>query len=420
MPVEHDPLTQIVNVHWEEERSGFLYSGADGMFGSSDGIEWHQNKKGVAAATLAFVDDVWVAFGRRNGEAWRSTDGATSWTPIPNAPALIQVVAMKPTGGKQGVFAGWKEDDDTGDGQIYVSKDLGKSWQLAKTIISSWPAGIYEIPGPSGPIIINLTGYEIINGISSGGGALFVCTIWGSSQFHTGDGKIYSSITGDSFSEQTVFGPGTENFPDPTLTVPRPTDGFATSAVAYDGKTKIYMATGLRQRTEAGEAFYDMIYTTSSSPSFGEGHGTSLVSRQYPATLRTVGAASGGDGVHIGAFSISQYSLTGAFIEGSINVVFIPGAAQLLLSGFGGTITSICFKSDSEESTEGSTDEGDTGIFACCAFASTLNGGVYIARAGQNVHNTHSGTAFGTAPNIFRPCGEVAVGNIDFLESSTA
>ena len=131
MPFAQDILTRINKVHWASKEQ-FLYSGDDGMFGSSNGESWKKADHSVPAISLAWMDDVWVGCGT-DGSVWRSEDGAQNWSLIDGAPKFVEIVSMRPKGtdehGKPrpGVFAGWLRSEDSDDDFVYTSQDLGKN-----------------------------------------------------------------------------------------------------------------------------------------------------------------------------------------------------------------------------------------------------------------------------------------------------
>ena len=401
MPFEHDPFTQIVNVQWGEGLH-FLYSGADGMFGSEDGQTWKKATSSVPAGSLAFVDDVWVAAG--SSGCWRSDDGAESWQAV-GAPAFYQVVAMKPKGvgpdgePKQGVFAGWLEDESGDNHIVYTSHDLGKTWSEALTL----------------PTTVDENGDQSIRGLSGCGGALFVCTRWSSSIFHHGDGNIYASLDGHSFSSQTVFGPGSTILPGDPDQFPR--KGFSATAVGYDAKTKTYIAIGGKEIIPAfGTQESYLIYTLAGSPSFGSGDGTVAASATQSHGgdfLSVTNSAAGGDSKHVTGLSLFHNAVDGSFVSGALQACFIPGSPETtenMGDHAGGFIGSFCFKPDvEEEATDGEPVSGE-GTFACVAFGASLSGGVYVD-AGTSGHfiKTHSGQMIPNAGSA------IAVGTVGFL-----
>jgi len=405
MPVAQDPFQQIVNVQWGEGLQ-FLYSGADGMFGSQDGQDWKKAETSEPAASLAFVDDVWIGAGP--GGCWRSDDGAKTWQSV-GAPAFNQVAAMKPKGvgpdgePRQGVFAGWIEDESGDNNIVYSSHDLGKTWGVALVIPTDGGAD---------------DGFERINGLSGCGGAFFVCTNYKRETFHAGDGKIYSSRDGYNFSAATAFGPGSTILPGDPDQFPR--KSFGARAVGYDPKTKTYIAIGDKEIIPAlGTQESYLVYTISNAPSFGESEGAVAAS----ATQSTSGefilvgnSAAGGDGKHVAGLSRIHYGIGGAYVSGDLQACFIPGSPETVLSmgaSAGGFIGSFCFKPDvEEEETDGETTSG-AGAFACVAFGVDGNGGVYID-SGTSGHftRTHGGQGISDGGAIR---GAVAVGTVGFL-----
>lgn len=409
MPFEHDPFTHIINVQWEEGVGfAFLYSGADGMFGSSDGQTWERAPSSKPAVSLAFVDEVWVGCGPAG--CWRSDDGVKTWQAV-SAPAFVEVVAMKPKRinpdeePKPGVFAGWIEDEEGDNHIVYTSHDGGKTWNKALTI----------------PTSFDESGSESINGLSGCGGAIFVCTSYHSEAFHQGDGKIYSSTDGNSFSPATVFGPGSITLPTDPDQYPR--IGFTANAVGYDGER--YIAIGDKEIIpDFGVQESYLIYSLSGSTTFPSGDGTVAESaRQVTGAgtfLSVATSAAGGDDKHVTGFYLFQNGPGGAFMSGDLKAKLIPGTSEALQS-MGGTpggfVGSFCFRSDFEANTEGSTDQpAGAGTFACVAFGSDKSGGAYVASsAGGGFAKTHSGTGIGSDGR-----GAVAVGTLGFLDEVTA
>lgn len=400
MPVQHHPLEQIINVQWDDVALHFLYSGADGMFGSSDGQTWERAPSSRPAVSLAWVDDVWIGCGPDG--CWRSVDGAETWESV-DAPAFREVAAMTPEGStadggtRQGVFAGWAEDEGGDNHIVYTSHDLGRTWAVALTIPTN---GGTE------------NGFEGIQGLSGCGAGLFVCTIWQSSPFHHGDGKIYSSTDGHDFSAQTVFGPGNTIPPEEAEQYPR--IGYTASAVGYDAETDTYIAVGEKGNVASpSRQETDLIYTISPSPSFGAGMGTSVESGVIttPGGGRQIGSvpsAAGGDGRHVTGSSVFNFSAAVAFINEERKARSIPGESQTLQTSNvlnGSYIGSFCFLA-------GSTDDGGEGIFACTSFAADKSGGAYAATPGGAFAKTHAGTAIDVNG---RPRAAVAVGTLSFI-----
>jgi hypothetical protein len=399
MALAQDILTRIINVHWGG-KVGFLYSGADGMFTSSDGNDWTRLESSVPAVSLAWVDGVWIGCGP--GGVWRSEDGAQSWEPV-GVPAFEQVAAMKPTGmgpddkPKPGIFAGWREDDDGENQIVYTSLDLGKTWTMALTLPTN--GGTDD-------------GFEDIVGLSSGGEGIFVCTVWQSSSFHHGDGKIYSSIDGNTFSAETVFGPGNITLGDDPDQYPR--IGFTAASVGYDAKTKQYIAVGDKNTLpSSGVNESYVIYTISSSSSFGMSAGTIADSGVSTPAGEQVGAsatasATGGDGKFATGTSLFRFGTGGVYVNSDWKARFIPGTSQVLQTTEilkGGHVGSFCFKSD-ETSTDG--EGSDQGVFACTAFGTDMAGGVYVTSGMASFVMKHSGTGIDIGGGT--PRGAVAVG----------
>src|SRR5215471_5450278 len=97
MPLDLDFINQIINIQWGGKQ--FLYSGADGMWTSSDGEQWTKLDNSVAATSLAFVDGVWVAVNETDKDkVWLSTDNAITWKSISIASDMTFTcaAAMKP------------------------------------------------------------------------------------------------------------------------------------------------------------------------------------------------------------------------------------------------------------------------------------------------------------------------------------
>jgi hypothetical protein len=400
-----DFLTQIINVHWGGKLH-FMYSGADGIYGSKDGESWKKAESSVPATSLAWVNDVWIGIGP--GGAWRSEDGAKTWTPASGLPSACKdVVAMIPEATtengepKKGIFATWADNEEEQNAIVYTSHDLGLSWGAVLTI----------------PMTVGEDGYESVRGLSGCGAAFFVCTGRGATATHNGDGMIYASTDGSSFSSQLVFGPGTDVGGEPIY----PRKGFGGAAVGFDEKTGTYIAMGNSEIVQADgvrESF--LIYTRSDGPSFSAGEGTIAASASQSVTeggdqISPPGGATGGDGIHASGCLRFNFSPAGPFTSGSIEGGFIPGSiSDLLPMGdmIGGNILSFCFKSgEQSESDEAAAKPPPPGKFACIALNSENSGGVFIARTGGGFTKTHSGTGIeGRAA--------VAVGKISFLGTS--
>jgi len=415
MPLSLDIVSQIVNVQWGGEQ--FLYSGADGMFGSDTGKTWEKLAKSVPAISLAFIDDVWIGVSQTG--TWKSKDGAQTWEKL-SVPStfntVMDIIAMKPKGvddegkEKKGVFAAWVSEDASGDNQlVYTSHDLGDTWTVALTI----------------PYLVGTDGNETINGISGCGDHFFVCTSRAATVYHLGDGMIYSSSDGSAFTSTTVFGPGTDRTPpvDPNA----PSWGYAATAVGFDEKTRTYMAIGGKQGGAVVNVVETaLIYTTSTSGSFSQTEGTIAVSASQILntgdSIAAIGsAAAGGAGMHATGHLLSRYDGAVGFVSGDLKAGFIPGTQQQLqaMGGVGGYVASFCFnKGGSAGSTEDDSEDKN-GVFGCVAFGTDMKGGIYIAKPGEAFAKTHDGTPIDIGgPGNPSPRGAVAVGKVS-LEGST-
>jgi hypothetical protein len=397
-----DFLKRAVNVHWGG--LAFLYSGADGMFGSKDGEEWEKAPSSVPATSLAWVDDVWVACGLSG--TWRSEDGAKTWES--GGPQMSQVAAMKPAGvdskGKPlpGMFAGIGSDDD-GNGLVYTSSD-GKSWGVALNIPAS---GADD-------------SYEAITGLSGCGGAFFVGVQAGVNRFSANTARFYSSFDGGGFSSHTVaegtFWDGDIEHVPPVFT------GWGAGGVGFDKKTQMYLATIQKQVASPDLTQTFMQASTSASGSFDEGSQVdqAILVSSSGDFISVYSSAAGGDGTFVGGSSLQHFSplATG----GEVRAHRLPGggSGQVLESYTGATseefIGSFCFKQNKDEET---TDSPDTGMFACVAFGAGAEGGAYIATAGGSFQKTHAGQGF-QRDGVGQPFGAVAVGKIKFLDSESS
>jgi hypothetical protein len=412
MPVEQGPFAQIVNVHWGAPL-GFLYSGADGMYGSKDGESWTRAPSSVRATALAWIDDVWIASGP--GGCWRSEDGAESWELVSTPTAFTQLAAMLPKRTPENdeppkaVFAAYGTDEESSNDTIYTSMDLGKTWSSVKTFEA--------VSGGE-----DVRGYEFVSALSGCNGHFFVGTIRGTAYYDRGSGWLYVSADGLSFSGNMIFGPGTSVPPDQPHGEIK---GYGCSAVAFDEKTETYTLTGSREYLP-GDGSHEraVIYSVSGSPSFSAGMDYMTVS--LPSSIAVAKSLAGGDRAF--ASGITQFNYDpGPFLspkDSKLTANFIPGSGTTLMniSGVSGTfglsfVGSFCFNSMKEESTdETGEDEGEgEGIFACVA-ASSLEAGVYIAKAKGIFTKTHSGQGI-TYADGQRIAAAVAVGKIDFLES---
>jgi hypothetical protein len=413
------------NVHWASGH--FLYSGADGMFGSKDGKEWQKLKSGAVPATgLAWVDDVWVATG--NGGPWRSEDGGRTWQSA-GAPQFEQVAGCKPepvttpteTKEKKGIFAGYKRDEEGGNEEVYISRDLGKTWSAELAIPLVIPFGDNE------------DGYEFATVLSGCGNGIFLSTVKGNTRFSAGDGCVYALMDGGGFGGRQQIWSGTTSFfgdPDPHSLA------YTAGAVGFDSQTKAFCLMygrfeGFGPGGSAGAAqIWSVGYGTGSGASFG---GENEIARRTRAPLADTFAqlaiglgAAGGDGKFAGTYQSLLVS----------NV--LPVSGQLIVTVFGGgtgseTLISvpnmdgesasqngpICWKSGGgEESSTDATTETKGGTFACVAFGvDAQGGGVWIAESGGAWHQTHTGQAF---PNHEQPRTQraaLAVGSLSWLDS---
>jgi hypothetical protein len=415
MPVEQGPLEHIVNVHWGGAPLGFLYSGDDGMYGSEDGESWTKAPSSVRATALAWIDDVWIASGP--GGYWRSEDGAKSWKPVSAPKTFTQLAAMLPKSTasddkpKSSLFAAYGTDEDTSNDIIYTSQDLGKTWNAVKTFEADFGDPDH--------------GYEFVSGLSGCNGQFFVTTIRGEVSYDRGSGWVYESGDGLSFSGNMVYGPGTAIPPDQ----PRgELTGYGCAAVAFDEQTDTYTLTGTREYLPGdGSDHRTIIYSTSGSPSFGSGMDYKHVA--MPISIQVAHSLVGGNGAF--ATGITQYNYTplptSVPIDSQLTANFIPGLSTTLIRVAGGEfgpqtfgrsfVGSFCFNPMTEVSTGGEVSTAGTdGVFACIA-ASISEAGVYIAQAGGSFRKTHSGRGITDGQGI---AAAVAVGKIDFLESSTA
>jgi len=406
MPVQLHPVDEIINVQWEGG-TAFLYSGADGMFGSEDGEKWVKAEAAVPAISLACIDGVWIACNPFEA-TWRSEDGAVTWKAVAGF-KFEEVAAMRPKGTDAegnpmpGVFAGWLMEDD--NHVVYTSHDLGETWSIALSIPTSIPFGDNE------------NGYERIQGLSGCGesAGFFVCTIKGDSRYANGDGMIYTSLDGNSFIRQLVFGPGTNFIPGPPGQPTPELRGFTALAVAYDTKSNSYIAIGAKQTRSSSTApvgivTSHMIYTIGSGSSFSQSEGTIAASAQimngFGDFLQVDNTAAGGKGLFIGGFGRNPFEAGQLQGEGTTHAIIIPGNSQQTMENR--IVTSFCFKPALDSADEGSADESlEDGTFACVSYDNGGSGGAYIRTDGF-FRKTHSGRSIGGL-------GAVAVGTVDFL-----
>lgn len=409
MAIEHDPITQIVNVQWEEEEGfGFLYSGTDGMWGSQTGETWERAPSSVPAISLAFADGVWVAAGRDG--CWRSEDGATTWDAT-GGPNFFRVAAMElkevATDGTKGIFAGWNEDEEGDNALIHISRDLGKTWAVELSIPTSIPFGDNE------------DGYEIVSTLSGCGNGLFVTTQKGESRYANGDGMVYSSIEGSGFLRQEVW-TGTNHLPplEPGVS----STGYGAAGIGFDPKSKTYSLVGYRQHSagpggaQGQDITSTVIYAISASGTGWSGENT-IAETVHPRLARDyeqVGpswSCAGGAGKFVTGIE-RDFHHADLSISGDFEAHFFNGGSgsHTLISVAdifkGGSIGSFCFRGSGETATDGDAE----GTFACVAFGTGDLGGVFISKNGGDFQQTHSGQGPGT----------VAVGTLSFLETETA
>lgn len=406
-PYKEDYFQRITAVQWAKG-TAFLYSGADGMFGSSDGQTWEAAPSSAPASSLAWTSGVWVACGP--GGSWRSTDGAKTWQSI--SPNFNVVVAMTPKGkNKHGVFAGWVPSDSVSDEQIYLSQDLGKTWSLALSVKVEIP---YTTPdGAYRP------GYESGDALSGCGAGIFFSTIKGDTAFSNGDGVVYSSFDGFSFSRQQVWS-GTTFFPwdPPTF---EPLEGYTATAVAYDEQTDIYYLTGHWEHNP-GPAEYRAIYATARSGAFT---GSDIVkSTTFPEFSVGSNSAAGGDSRVVGELAITNINLTGGPAPGRLEALWFTGGSEQVLAtssdttGLGNPsygVGSFCFKSGAKSSQiNQQAQPPKKGTFACIAFGDG-GGGVFVAAQGGSFTKTHSGSPIISSSGSNYGLGAVAVGQLSWL-----
>jgi hypothetical protein len=387
-----DPLQTIVNVSWGGLT--FLYSGGDGMFGSKDGKTWTALANSVPAIGVAWIDNVWVAVGQ-DGSAWTSTDGAQTWQASAGIAGLAppqQVVAMRPAGDdgsgakKQGVFATWGVDAAGENSLVYISNDLGQSWNLALTL----------------PTSFGDTGYEQGQSLSAGGGALFFSTTYGVNRTDNGNGRFYVCTDGAGFDGGVnVFGPSSVG--DGTVN-PFPRQGYFPAAAAYDQSTGTYTALGLGQLDDGhGTIAWDALFVTSDSPFFSEG-GASFYSTTQGASSGTHIALYTGAGAGGGA-CVTVLPLVGVGPSTPCSFVAMDttgGASDLFtdeLTSFGFSTGPVCFKSNGLKPGEAvvtppsdPTKTDATAMFACVAYSPDGAGGVYTQVAGEGFTRTHAGS----------------------------
>jgi hypothetical protein len=419
MPLGLDFLNQITNVHWGGGLH-FLYSGADGMYGSKDGVTWAPAPPGgsVQVLSLAWVDGVWV--GTSSSATYRSTDGGKTW--VSAGGGFRWVVACKPKtgatdrgGSTKGIFAAYKQDDEGEHEQIYISRDLGQSWGIELDIPTSYNGG---------------EGSESFVALSGCGNGIFVSTQKSDTSLSGSDAVVYSSIDDGGFSKQVVW----QGIPE----VPGQ-DGLAygPGGVGFDSKTQQFCFTGLRLfSTGPGgvlgrDQTMSIIYATGTGGSFA---GESVIDSvfiprnavSYDFLAGGFGTC-GGDGKFATTSRLDQIQPTGP-TPADLRVHFIPGAANVLMSvtnifdddNVQLQLGPICWRSHSQEKTdEAPTDQQESlGTWCCIAFGpgADATGGVWTAKAGGGFAKTHSGTGF--AEEFSQRAG-LAVGRLSWLGSTS-
>jgi len=388
-----DVLQRIINVRWSTSLA-FLYSGADGMFGSKDGQEWEKLTQGaVPAEGLAWVDGVWMAIGEVG--TWRSVDGGKTWNEGAAGTGLDfqQIVACKPKPGTKqednetdmpGIFAGWLEDAETGNAMVYLSMDLGETFSLALEVPSSIPFGDNE------------NGFEFGIILSGCGNGIFLSTIYGPHSYASGDGCVYVSLDGGGFGGRQVVWPGTSDyFPYPDFVPQTYSNGYTAGAVGYDSETDQFCLIGHQTESHSvglggflgANTDARIIYATGTGGSFGGGG--ILISRYTPALSRqlkilALGSGAAGGGGEFVATYVDEYwpdfYSGGTGLQGKLTASFVPGGGDVLISVpsmFDTTGRAQCgpvvWKSDKAEA----------GTFACIAFGTDSGpGGVWINSSG--------------------------------------
>ncbi len=394
----------------------FLYSGADGMFGSADGVNWAAAENSVAAVGLAWIDNVWVGISI-DGHSWRSTDGAKTWVAGPDILNVKQVVAMRPSGvdesgnKKAGVFAAWG-NNDAGDGIVYLSSDLGVHFDPALIILA-------EDGGQ----------FENIESLSGCGGAFFVGTQYSADSDQGSNGKLYVCTDGLSFDAgNIVLGPASE-FPA------TPTTGFSIYGVGYDQSTGVYTLFGAKSSAASGTTTWTALYTNANTPSFLEtSTGTVIYTTSWNVSgghaLQNAGGGAAGNGY--GAVVVPIENTPASPSTWTFSSIYLTGTKADLFTASDATpeytVGPVCFKSSTFTPGEAAkapfpgqkTDT--TAMFACVAIASNVTtgvaegGGVYSAIAGQAFTKTHDGSLIqGDTGGLFEPVGAaVATGVINF------
>lgn len=415
---------QVINVQWGGLH--FLYSGADGMFGSENGDKWQKLETGAVPATgLAWVDDVWVATG--SGGPWRSEDGGKTWESA-GANEFTQIAACKPDDVaedadgqpiKNGIFAGYKQDEDGDNEQVYISRDLGKNWSIELSIPTT-------IPAEEGR-----DGSEFAQVLSGCGNGIFLSTMKQDTRDHHGDGCIYVSMNGGGFGGRQQIWTGSFNpFVSGGASDPH-TIGYSPGAVGFDAKTKQFCLMASKEEGFGpGGALgslteYSIIYATGLGGSFS-GEAEIIKRTKGPldnAFPQVTGglAAAGGDGKFAGTYNDLFWPnfASGPPLVGQLMAVFFGSgdlAATSLISvpNMFGELASaqvgpVCWKPPDGSS----TTDPPTGTFACVAFGADAEpGGVWIIKDAGAWQQTHNGQGFTDNPRA-----GLAVGSLSWLGS---
>jgi hypothetical protein len=389
-PVRLDPFQNIVNVNWAVTTQ-FLFSCADGMFGSADGVTWDAAPASVPAISLAYIDGTWIACGFT--DVWVSTDGTKTWTSV-SLPLIPQgVAAMQPDlndvddNPLPAALAVFGTNDDQTEYYVYTSIDKGVTWALALTITQP------------------TDGFETIISISGCGGAFFVSSQWATTYDDGPSVKLYTSFDGQNFGAPAmVWGPGSVGDSGHAAS-------YAAGAVGYDSVSKTYTITGSKSFSTGiiPVVTNELRYKSSSTPVFGSGDGTTYFTsvRTEEPTGTTGDNANGGISVAGGSGHFATCFYNGRFIGGGAQDfdyygAFIPGGNSLAATypfDFSGQPASNM------------------------AFAGGRFGFVGVATGVCNVYTAKPGSAFalafGGAPIIQDPpyntvAGALGVGRVSF------
>ena len=432
-----DPTQVVIDINLVG-KFGILYSDSTGMYGSVDGSEWGPVISSVAAISVAWIGSstippsnvpgvpgvpgvpvvpkldqpdygTWIAISA--SQAWRSTDGVKTWESIdvPANTGLSEVVAMEPGPGPDGkpqlgpdgkplsgMFALWSGDPSGNGDNIHVSKDNGKSWLLARY----FP---YEPDGTSDT-------YESITNLDGCGGAFFVSTEKQPVADSHGDGNIYSSTDGLSFTGGLVFGPGNVGLGLSTNI------GYYAVSVGYDDKSKTYFAIGMKITSDQSNPAVTtqddaLIGVMSASPFFSTvGDGTTYVT-SHVDRLNAGGAfgnymnalsTTGGSGDFVMAYFLNPAETQNQNIDmrakfansGVDNSFFNSGALGPGQGGSSAFIWGSCYLPQETQTTGTPPAKGSSGTFAIVAFDWFGKGGVFTTKPGGTFSLVHSGIGF--------------------------